>query len=103
MNTTSTNVAATILNQLGGNKFKAMTGSFDIFSDESALVMKLRKNKSKAKYLRIELNMNDTYTMIFRTEHKPTYSFPVIEKIEGVYADMLRTIFTKVTGLETSL
>lgn len=97
------NVATEILNQLGGNKFLVMTGVKNLGYSEDALVMTLRKNQSKAKYLRIELNTNDTYSMIFRGENKKEFTFPIIEKFEGVYNDQLRTLFTKVTGYYTSL
>lgn len=102
MNTESKNIAAEILNQLGGRKFLAMTGAFNLMNDESALTMHLPKNEAKAKFLRIEININDTYNVIFRKQG-PNYTFPEVAKFEGVYADMLRKLFTQVTGFETSL
>lgn len=95
--------ATTILQQLGGNKFIAMTGSKNFAGSEDALCMHLTKNKAKAKYLRIELNANDTYTMIFRKAITKDHTFPIVARIEGVYCDMLQPIFTQVTGLDTHL
>ncbi len=96
------NVAATILQQLGGNKFLVMTGANNLTSDESALCMQLRRNKAKAKFLRIELNANDTYNMIFRKTCK-NYTFPIVAEYKDVYADQLQKLFTEVTGYYTSL
>ncbi len=96
-------VAKEILNQLGGGKFIAMTGVKNLAGSEEALTMQLSKNISKAKYLRIELNANDTYTMIFRAAQTKDYQFPIVAIYEGVYNDMLQPLFTKVTGLETTL
>lgn len=99
---TNTQIATTIFKQLGGNKFAAMTGSKNFLSDGNALLMHLTRNKAKAKYLRIELNAMDTYTMTFRgPANKNTLECAVIEKIEGVYNDMLADVFTRVTGLDT--
>jgi len=95
------NTATTILNQLGGNKFIAMTGSKNFLSTENSLQMNLTRNKVNAQYLKIELTSMDLYNMKF-------YSFrgselKVKNQIEGVYFDQLQDIFTNVTGLYTSL
>ena len=96
-------VANTILQQLGGNKFIAMTGSKNLVGSEDALTMQLTKNKAKAKFLRIEITSMDTYNMIFRGSMNKDYEFPEVARHEGVYDDMLQTLFTQVTGLDTSL
>lgn len=101
---TAKNVALEILQQLGGNRFIAMTGVRNLsFSDNGALTMHLRRNQSKAKYLRIELNGLDLYNVIFRTEDKKNHSFPIVEIFKNVYANQLQGIFTQVTGYNTSL
>ena len=61
----SMTVAQTILDQLGGNKFIAMTGSKNFLGGEKSLSMKLAKNQSGATHLRIELEPTDTYKMEF--------------------------------------
>lgn len=96
-------VAKEILHQLGGNKFIAMTGCKNFVGSEDALCFNVGKNKSKAKYVRIEINMDDTYTMIFRANQAKDYTFPIVAKYEHIYNDMLQSIFTKVTGLDTHL
>jgi hypothetical protein len=95
-------VAETILQQLGGNKFVAMTGSKNFIASENFLRMNLTRNKAKAKWLKITLNANDTYTMDFFTADK---NFNITSKVnfEYVYCDELCFLFTKATGLYTSL
>jgi len=102
MTTTNTlTVANEILNQLGGGRFKAMTGVKHVYGDENSLGMHLTKNKIKAKYLKITLDDSDTYTMEFST--MKGYDFVVLQKYEMVYADMLQDLFTEATGLYTHL
>jgi hypothetical protein len=104
-------IANTIYNQLGGGKFAYITGSKNFVGDQNSLTMHLSKNNQKAKYLKIELMNDDTYTMVFSTTKKivdPVLGFKVdalveLRKIEMVYAEELQAQFTKVTGLYTAL
>ena len=103
--------AQVILQQLGGNKFIAMTGSKNFVDCGNALSMRLSRNKIGAQFLKVELNSMDTYDMVFSKSKKvmdPKYGFKtdtlvVIEKVTGVYDDMLQNVFTKHTGLYTSM
>src|SRR5688572_12288544 len=63
-------VATEILQQLGGNKFIAMTGSKNLVADGNALQMHLTRNKIGAKFLRIEVTSMDLYTVTFSTSKK---------------------------------
>lgn len=92
-------VANTILRQLGGGRFIMMTGA-TCYADTNALVVKFKGSK-KANYLRIELTPSDLYHMKF-LKVWGTKSKEVAE-YDRVYADMLRDIFTEVTGLYTKL
>lgn len=106
-------VANTILEQLGGNKFIAMTGAKNLLADGNTLIMTLPKNMSKANRLYITLEADDTYTMHFfkftpGRLNKKTFEFTedkVVEvrTIEGVYFDKLQELFTEVTGMYTHL
>lgn len=98
-------VSETILQQLGGNKFIAMTGASRISGDSTHLSFKLPRNTSKANAVGIYYDSgSDTYTMkFFKQKGAPTFEMVLVEKFDDVYADMLRTLFTDVTGLETSL
>lgn len=97
-----------ILNQLGGNRFLAMTGSKNlVYSSENPnwLSMRLTRNKIGAQFLKIELTVMDTYTMTFSKNVKVGYSetLKVLKVYENVYNEDLQEIFTSVTGLNTHL
>lgn len=94
-------IAKTILSQLGGRKFIAMTGSTNFIAGEYSLSMTLKPNKLKAKFLKITLDPNDTYTMTFYALVK--CRLEVKFELPGVYCDMLQDIFTEQTGFNTSL
>ena len=96
-------IAATILEQLGGNKFLAMTGVKNLYCDENgSLGMKLPRCLNGITHLRIELAADDTYTLrFFRVwADKGITELP---QESGVYFDQLQEIFTEKTGLRTSL
>lgn len=96
-------VAQTILEQLGGNKFVAMTGAKNLVGGEGSLQMKLGSGATNnATHLTVTLDaVTDTYIVQFskvrgvKVERMPA--------IYGVHADQLREIFTDQTGLRTSL
>lgn len=95
-------VAETILEQLGGNKFIAMTGCTNFTKiDENALGMKLKRNQSKANYLKITLNSMDLYDLVFLRAN--VKGIKVMEEYKGIYNDQLQEIFTQVTGMYTRL
>ena len=94
-------IAKTILQQIGGHRFAAMTGSHD-----NGLRMSLSRNKTSANRLEIIYDEGaDLYNVRFYRQSMNHKTFEVttkdIEKIEGVYCDMLEEIFTDVTGLYT--
>lgn len=95
--------AQTILKQLGGNKFRVMTGAHNFVYDlkNSSLTMQLRRNKAKAKWMRITLKVNDLYKVEFLKLKK--YEVISVKEYDDVYADMLQSIFTSVTGYDTHL
>lgn len=94
-------IAATILKQLGGGRFLAMTGAKNLGFYGPALTFNLGRNASKANRVEISLEANDTYTMRFGQFRK--MELKSIKKIEGVYCDTLQKNFTDVTGMYTSL
>lgn len=92
-------ITTTILNQLGGKKFIAMTGAV-CFSDGNTLITKFKGSK-KANIMYITLNTNDLYDVKI-CKFKGLELSPVAETTNA-YGDMLQSIFTKETGLQTSL
>ena len=99
---TDMTVANTILQQLGGKKFLMMVGAKQATGTENSLGVKFTaKAKNKANFLRVRLNAMDTYDVEFLSLRGLNSS--IKGYIEGVYADQLQAVFTKETGLYTSL
>lgn len=96
-------VATTILRQLGGARFMAMTGCRNPAGGANYLSLKLRRNKSGAGYLKVTLTPEDVYTMEFIKYNTKTFEPEVKVQKEGVYCDNLEEVFTEVTGLYTRL
>lgn len=99
-------IAATILQEIGGHRFAAMTGSHDFIKHGNGLRMSLSRNKTTANRLEIIYDEGaDLYNLRF---YRRTFSVKTCEvktkdvkTYEGVYCDMLENIFTDVTGLYT--
>jgi len=110
---TNVEIASTIVNQLGGNKFTTMTGSKNYMAIKGGVRMDLTKNRSKANRLEITLDGLDLYTMRFYRYtsgrlNKKTYAYiddkvTEIKEIAGVYNNQLQSLFRTVTGLDTHL
>lgn len=105
-------IARTILDQIGGQSFIAMTGASHFVDKGNTLSMYLPHNKSGANRLDITLTPLDDYTMRFykyTAAHLAKNGDWVNEKIEDkamvdtVYCDTLQEQFTAITGLETHL
>ena len=105
--------ATTIINQLGGNKFTAMTGSKNFLALENGVRMDLTKNMSGANKLEITLNGLDLYDMRFYKYtpgrlNKKTFVYTddkltEIQEYNSVYAEQLQELFTGITGMDTHL
>ncbi|MCB5201690.1 hypothetical protein LH464_04255 [Neorhizobium sp. T786] len=99
------NVAETILAQLGGNKFRAMTGAKSFVGGSDLLQFDLPRGfaANKATKVRITLDVSDTYTMAFYQWNAKKLDMKQLSEIPGVYADDIRRIFTSETGLDCTL
>ena len=95
-------VAKTILEQLGGNKFRMMTGAKNFVGYENCVSMKIGRNSSNSNYLKITLNMMDLYDMEFCKLTRMGEKKSVTE-YNNIYNDMLTDQFTAHTGMYTSL
>lgn len=98
----SMTVAKTILEQLGGNKFRMMTGAKNFLGFTEGITMKIGRNSSNSNWLKITLNSMDTYDMEFAKVTRMGEKKSVTE-YNNVYNDMLTDVFTKHTGMYTSL
>jgi len=98
-----TTIATTILKQLGGNNFIAMTGAKNFLDIGNGLSFKIPKSKNGINYVKIILNPNDTYDIEFGRISSGKYGYKVIKRVYDVYFDQLHDIFTTYTGLDTHL
>ena len=94
--------AATVVEQLGGNKFLAMTGAKDFVVSETALQFKLGRKSNGGNKVRIALRADDSYAVEF-WHVKGTNIFQVGETVEGVQVADLRSVFTSLTGMDVAL
>jgi hypothetical protein len=103
MTTPTLQVAQTILQQLGGRRFVAMTGARHFLGGERMLSFRLPSYfaRNGINAVRITLDGSDTYTVEFSKLRGIT--FTPISKHEGIYCDGLQALFTAETGLATSL
>ena len=97
----STTIAQTILQQLGGNRFLAMTGARMLCDLGDGLAFNLpRGAKNKANKVTVRLE-GDLYRVAF-------YSIRGVNVTERgtfdmIYGDRLAALFTEQTGLDTHL
>ena len=106
-------IADTILQQLGGKRFIAITGVHDIHTNGDDLVMSLIKNQSKASRLQIKYDFGmDLYIMRFYRETGGKFNknydwikheIKEIKTFDEIYFDQLTTIFREFTGIETRM
>ncbi|EDZ4570188.1 hypothetical protein GVS27_22935 [Salmonella enterica] len=100
----SKEIAVEILNQLGGNKFIAMTGAKNfVWLENGGLIFKLPSNFAcnDINLVKIELDPSDTYNVEFFKSRGA--SLKSIASYTMIYCDQLQDIFTETTGLYTHL
>lgn len=95
-------VAQTILQQLGGNRFIAMTGAKNFVGSADALHFSIGRGAvNKANKVVVRLGSDDLYTVEFWNVRG--VNMRQLETVDGVYADTLRRVFTDATGFDTHL
>lgn len=100
---TTLQIAKTILEQLGGRRFVAMTGAKNFLGGERTLSFRLPSYfaRSGINAIRITLQPSDTYTVEFSRVRG--VKFVPVSTHEGIYCDALPALFTAETGLLTTL
>lgn len=102
-------VARTILEQLGDERFSLMTGAkFFLSHPEGGLSFQLPKKPGYTKdginYVKVTLDPSDTYTVEFgKIGRGAKGGFTTVKIVKDVYAENLQTCFTHFTGLATHL
>lgn len=96
-------VANTILAQLGGNRFLAMTGARNLVGGANALSFDLPHGfaKNKANKVRVTLTPVDEYRVEFFKLYR--LDLTTVGEVDGVQAEDLRQVFTTATGLDCLL
>lgn len=94
-------IAQTILSQLGGNRFIAMTGAKYLVDGGHFLQFTLPGRKINSVVIR--LDASDTYTVLFNKKTNMGVDIKSVSSATMVYADQLRRVFEEHTGLATSL
>jgi hypothetical protein len=96
-------IAKTILAQLGGGRFTAMTGAKNLMAHADGLSFRLpsRFAKDGINYVKVTLTPMDTYTVEFGKVWGRQYR--VIADRDDVYAEDLQRVFTDATGLDTNM
>lgn len=99
----SMQVANTILQQIGGNRFIAMTGAKNFVGGSNFLAFALPRGfaKNKANKVRITLTPADLYKVEFFSMYR--LDIRTIKEVDGLYADQLQDVFTAETGLDTRM
>jgi hypothetical protein len=100
--------AGEIAKQLGGNRFRVMTGASRFTVRNAKLGGLFFRLPGKGGYVKdginaveIVLDYNDTYTVEFSRIRGPVQK--VISTVDDVYAEDLQPLFTLMTGLVTRL
>lgn len=100
---TNQEAAQTILRQLGGNRFIAMTGAREFLAGDSqfGLTFRIGRALHGINTVSIRVNANDLYDIEYVALRGT--KIKVVATSENVYCDALQADFTKHTGLRTSL
>lgn len=96
-------VSQTILEQLGGGRFIAMTGAKQFIGSATTLSFRVPKAKDGITGVRITLTPMDLYDVEFLRLRGVVAEPDVVAKVQGAYAEDLRRVFTAHTGLDTTL
>ena len=126
-------VANTILQQLGGNKFIVMTGAKQFVAIERGIRFRIGRNATRTNMMRITLRGDDTYKMEFiyirnlpnpyslmakylgmgmdpmeierkvKQQTDPNKQMTVLKVYDGIYCDQLQELFKEYTKLYTRL
>ena len=96
-------VADTILQQIGGSRFLAMTGAKNLTANGTGLTFRLPANfaKNGINVVRIDLTPADDYNVTFYRVRGTKVT--TVAEVAMVYADNLARVFTAETGLDTRM
>lgn len=97
-------VAQTILFQLGGMRFVRMTGAKNLVGSETGLIFRIssvNSDRKRVNVVLVTLDASDTYTVT--ASYLRAGKLTTVAKRSDVYCDQLQEVFTRLTGLNTTL
>jgi hypothetical protein len=97
-------VAQTILQQLGGQRFLVMTGAKNLIGSADSLTLRINSvnyDGKRVNVVKVTLDPLDTYTVT--ASYLRAGKLKTVATVSDVYNDALQAVFTRVTGLHTSL
>lgn len=98
-------IAKTILQQLGGGRFVAMTGARNLVASHNGLSFALPGGggfcRDGINGVCVVLTPADLYDVEFVRRRGAMVK--TVKKVEGIFFDQLREVFERATGLRTSL
>lgn len=95
-------IAETIIRQLGGNKFIAMTGSRNfLYLSEGGVQLDVGSNPCRVSRCVVRLNADDLYTVTFYRGRG--LKLRELATVDQLTFDQLPEVFTRHTGLLLSL
>jgi len=92
-------IAETIMEQLGGQRMRSMTGAKDFTTCEHGVQFRLPRHFAKSGINRVQivLDPSDTYTVTFSKWSRE--GLKKISEFDNTYCDQLQGLFEEVTGL----
>jgi len=101
-------IANVILHQMGGmNRIRVMTGAKDFIAIDRGVQFAIGKNDAGINKVIIKLNGDDLYDVEFGASRLNSktfeYTWTVKDRTEGAYADMLKPLFERATGMYLSM
>ena len=91
-------VAQIIFQQLGGNRFAAMTGAKNFVGGENFIQFKVRGAKG-VNSVKVTLNAKDLYNVLFMKVTNYGLDVKYLSKFEDIDCEQLAPLFEKQTGL----
>lgn len=97
-------IATKILTQLGGNRFRRMTGAWGLIAINHGLQLYIPRSNN-IRRVQIVLNGEDCYTMAFYSmnSRNGVPNPKLLKSVHGVSCNQLQSVFTATTGLYTTL
>lgn len=101
-------IAETIIAQLGGKtRLVVFTGATDFVAIDRGVQFKIGRNEAGINKVIIKLNGSDLYNVEFGTSRLNSktyeYTWTVKDSTEDAYADMLKPLFERATGMYLSM